>query len=76
MKKNTYIFTLLLLVLSLVSCSIDNYDAPDAQVKGSLIDEKTGELVGQDIQECGLTVVEQGFANPENQGWKVKNTGE
>lgn len=76
MKKNTYIFTLLLLVLSLASCSIDNYDAPDAQVKGSLIDEKTGELVGQDIQECGLTVVEQGFANPENQGWKVKNTGE
>lgn len=76
MKKNTYILTLLLLVLSLASCSIDNYDAPDAQVEGSLIDEKTGELVGQDIQECGLTVVEQGFENPENQGWRIKNTGE
>lgn len=76
MKNNTYILTLLLFVLALASCSIDNYDAPDAQVKGSLIDEKTGELVGQDIQECGLTVVEQGFENPENQGWRVKNTGE
>ena len=41
-----------------------------------MIDEKTGELVGQDIQECGLTVVEQGFENPENQGWRIKNTGE
>ena len=76
MKKNTFIFSLLLFVLSLASCGIDNYDAPNAQVKGKLVDAKTGELVGQDIQECGLTVVEQGFQNPENQGWKIKNTGE
>lgn len=64
------------LLLTLASCGIDNYDEPNAQIKGRLIDEKTGELVGQDIQECGLTVVEQGFENPENQNWNIKNTGE
>lgn len=63
-------------LLALTSCEIDNYEAPNASIHGSILDEKTGELIGTDILECGLTVVEQGFTNPENQGWKIMNTGE
>lgn len=63
-------------LLALTSCEIDNYEAPNASIHGSFLDEKTGELVGTDIQECSLTVVELGFTNPENQGWKIMNTGE
>ncbi len=64
------------LLLSATSCKIDNYDGPDAQIKGEILDEKTGELVGMDVQECSLTVQEQGFENPEDQSWLIKNTGE
>ncbi len=58
-------------------CQVDNYDAPDAQVYGSFLDEKTGELVGTDIENGNsIIVVEQGFENPSNQYWNIKNTGE
>lgn len=61
----------------LAGCQVDNYDAPDAQVYGSFLDEKTGELVGTDIENGNsIIVVEQGFENPSNQYWNIKNTGE
>jgi len=59
-----------------MSCDIDNYDGPDASIHGSILDAQTGELIGMDIQESNLTVVEQGFTNPENQSWRISNTGE
>ena len=33
-------------LFALTSCEIDNYEAPNASIHGSIIDGKTGELVG------------------------------
>ena len=64
-------------LLALTSCEIDNYESPNASIHGSIIDEKTGELFGMDVQDGGeLKVVELGFANPQTQSWKIMNTGE
>ena len=64
-------------LFALTSCEIDNYESPNASIHGSIIDEKTGELVGMDVQDGGeLKVVELGFANPQTQSWKIMNTGE
>ena len=49
MKKLIISAALLLPILSSVSCSmfeLDNYDGPNAQVAGKLLDSVTGELVG------------------------------
>ena len=63
-------------LFALTSCEIDNYESPNASIHGSIIDEKTGELVGMDVQDGGeLKVVELGFANPQTQSWKIMNTG-
>ena len=35
--------------LSFVACGLDNYDAPDGGIKGSVIDSTTGELVPQPV---------------------------
>ena len=59
-------------LFALTSCEIDNYESPNASIHGSIIDEKTGELVGMDVQDGGeLKVVELGFANPQTQSWKI-----
>ena len=65
----------------LTSCKLDNYDGPNAKVHGKILDEKTGELVGTDIQNGSqLMVYEQGYAASEShsngQTWVIKNTGE
>lgn len=63
--------------LAFASCTKDNYDGPDATVKGSFIDSKTGGLVGTDIQNGNqIRVEEQGFETPQWQTWYIKNTGE
>ena len=52
-------------LFALTSCEIDNYESPNASIHGSIIDEKTGELVGMDVQDGGeLKVVELGFCQP------------
>lgn len=65
----------------LTSCKLDNYDGPNAKIHGKILDEKTGELVGTDIQQGSqLMVYEQGYAAAEThsngQTWVIKNTGE
>lgn len=40
-------------LFALTSCEIDNYESPNASIHGSIIDEKTGELVGMDVQDGG-----------------------
>ena len=63
--------------LAFTGCKIDNYDAPDAKVFGSILDSKTGELVGNNInQGNSIHVIEHGYENPANQYWSIKNTGE
>ena len=34
---------------ALLSCSLDNFDAPDAAISGGFYDDVTGELILQDI---------------------------
>ncbi len=64
-------------LLALASCEIDNYEGPDASIHGYILDEQTGEPVGTDIQNgSAITVVEQGWTNPQNQTWSIMNTGE
>src|SRR5690554_128864 len=46
----------------LISCDLDNYEWPDATLKGSFIDEKTGELVQQDIiRGTMVKIIEHGY---------------
>lgn len=45
MKKILNILGLSALVLGFTACEIDNYDAPDATLKGRFIDKVTGELL-------------------------------
>ena len=46
----------------LISCDLDNYEGPDATLKGSFIDEKTGELVQQDIiRGTMVKIIEHGY---------------
>lgn len=63
--------------LAFTSCKVDNYDAPDAQVFGTILDSKTGEPVCNNInQGSSIHVIEHGYENPSNQYWLIKNTGE
>jgi hypothetical protein len=74
MKKITILLGCL---LAMASCSVDNYDGPNAQFHGSIKDAATGELVGTDIQEgSAIKVYEHGYTNPAAQTWNIKNTGE
>ena len=80
MKK---IFIILSCVsLFLTSCKLDNYPGPDAQVYGSILDAKTGALVGTDIQNGSqLKVYDQTYpdaaaTHSNGQTWVIKNTGE
>lgn len=75
MKKVLYLVSCLLFTLA--SCEVDNYEAPNASIHGSILDEKTGELVGTDIQDGGaIYVKELGYENGYYQSWAIKNTGE
>lgn len=92
MKKFINIITCLL-AFSLCSCDLfefDNYDEPDAQVHGRLIDAKTGENVGVEcyVKSSGnpwigytyeyfgsLNIVEQGWDGQEDQAWNVMFNG-
>ena len=74
--KKSFLF-LATLALALVGCKVDNYEAPDAQVFGRILDAKTGELVcNNTYQGASIHVVEHGYENPANQYWLIKNTGE
>ncbi|MBF0647389.1 DUF3823 domain-containing protein [Dysgonomonas sp. GY75] len=69
MKKLIYITTLILSVL-FVSCSLDNYDTPDARVKGAIVDlatkgagqEKT--IPVQTVNGAKIALYEEGYAQP------------
>ena len=79
MKKVLLVAASILFLLT--SCKLDNYDGPNAKIHGRILDEKTGALVGTDIQNGSqLKVYEQGYAAAEThsngQTWVIKNTGE
>lgn len=65
------------LLLFLASCTLDNYESPDASLHGRILDTKTGELVGTDIQNGSqLMVYEEGYGENSSQTWFIMNTGE
>ncbi|MET0638005.1 MAG: DUF3823 domain-containing protein [Chitinophagaceae bacterium] len=63
-------------MISLVSCSKDNYDAPNAGLHGSFIDDATNELVQQDIiGGTQIEFIEHGYDPFEIQTMIVKTDG-
>jgi len=74
------IFLLLTSLFLLAGCDmfkLDNFEAPNASLKGGIKDELTGELVGTDIQS-GSTIraKELGWAEGGIMTWVVKQSGE
>jgi len=53
MKKLFYIYCL---TSSLIGCKVDNYEGPNAAIKGSIIDNETGELVASGGSVSGTVV--------------------
>lgn len=84
MKRIFSILSCALLLTTAVSCDwfeLDNQAGWDAQIKGRLLDSKTGQPI-QCEQGAAITIVEQGWTNPatgdpvsQNQSWLVKNDG-
>jgi len=72
--------TILILIASigfLTSCELDEFDEPTSELYGSIIDEATGELVGQDIIRGGeLELREYGYdpVSPQFMNYKVDGT--
>ena len=74
MKKTGLFPALAALLLLAVSCEKDNYEAPNASIHGSFIDEETGELVEQDIYNgTVIEYIEDGYTTIETM--IVKNDG-
>lgn len=74
MKKILLIIPILLIAFN--SCELDNYDAPDAKIFGSVIDEETGDPIPQEILEGSrVDYVELGYENPPTQQLRFKTDG-
>jgi hypothetical protein len=78
MKKNIIIVIVIpCLLFALFSCEPDNYDGPNAQIYGSIIDASTGELVETELITGNvIRTYEQGFAIEQRRDWVVKHSGE
>lgn len=60
-----------------LSCEVDNYPGPDAQIYGSAIDAETGEKVEQDVNSGTLVrYIEHGYENPAEQTMIFKTNGD
>lgn len=71
-----YAAAAVILSASLVSCELDNYDGPNAQIYGEVRDSKTGALIQQDINGTKIMYEELGFENPDRQQMIFKVSGE
>ena len=75
MKQIKY-FILFSLLISMYSCELDNFDAPDATIKGNFYDNETGKLIEQDIiNGTKIKYIELGWENPEIQQMVLKCDG-
>jgi len=69
------IFSVSIFIVS-ISCKLDNYDAPDAQLVGNIFDKDTKELVQQDIiRGTTIKLIEHGYDNVQPQYLRVKTDG-
>lgn len=66
----------LAIVPCLVSCELDNYGGPDAQIYGEVRDSSTGELIQQDLNEGSQIIyIEHGYEDPDLQRMNFKTDG-
>lgn len=56
MKKTVFILCLVMMVLFIASCEMDNYDWPEETLKGKVVDLATGELVLTDQGSEGTRI--------------------
>lgn len=76
MKNIHFLIIMIAGALLFNSCELDNYEAPDSSLYGSIIDSETGELIESDIiGGTQIEVIEQGFENPSTQRLIVKVDG-
>jgi len=74
--KATTSYIIIILALLLSACELDNYDAPDSQFYGTIMDIDTNEPIPQDlIQGSTIDYVELGFENPQIQQLRFKADG-
>ncbi len=80
MRKIKYLIAGSSSAVFMVSCELDNFDGPDAQVYGAVIDAETEELIQQEIGTSGdaacVQVIEYGYAIRKVQQWKLMLNGE
>lgn len=80
MRKIKYMIAGIGAALIMGSCELDNFDGPDAQVYGAVIDAETDELIQQEIGTSGdaatVQVIEYGYAIRKVQQWKLMVSGE
>lgn len=74
--SNIRSIVLLTAALSLASCMEDNFDGPDAQIFGKVVDAETGELIQQDLVNGSMIIYnEHGYDNPDDQKMNFKVDG-
>lgn len=65
MKKFNLIYAVLPLLMLATSCEIDNYDAPDAGIYGTLLDSETGTPVYTEQPDgCRIELLDLAYENP------------
>lgn len=75
-NKNIYLLSAAFFFTLFTSCELDNYEAPNATMSGSIFDIETNELVRQDIVDgAQIEYIEHGFENPQTQYQIIKNDG-
>lgn len=76
MRKLQIIPFIFLLACLFTGCKLDNYDAPNGQLVGNIIDVETNELVQQDIiRGTTIKLIEHGYDPVSPQYLRVKTDG-
>jgi len=76
MKYILKILAVFVLCVGVISCELDNYDAPDAQFFGSVLDEDTNEPIEQDLIEGSkIDIIELGYENPTTRQIRFHSDG-
>lgn len=77
-KLNIDIYLIIILSCMILfnSCELDNYDGPNAQISGKILDSETGELIESDIVNgTTIKITEHGYDPVTPQYLKVYNDG-
>ena len=74
--KRIIIYSLVLMTQAFSSCKVDNYDAPNASLTGTIIDSVTNKPIQQDLLLGSvIDYIEQGYANPQTQSLRFHVDG-